>query len=502
MIRVLTLLMLLPVLTSLHPVLSQLVPDNRRIEWDPGIPGGIPSAGYPVVNVLDYGADPTGKADSYHAITAAMNRLPEGGGVIYLPEGVYRLDSMLMIRKDKIVLRGYGPGSTKLYSYARDHCIEISRDQAGEWQRMISGSELHSDRMTVEDGSLFTVGEFAEAQQENDPVVMYTRPEWKQEWSEDAVGQLLEIASVDGNELTFASTLHYPYDQEQDPVIRPVQLVEYVGFEDLYIEKMVPEGHTFLFRNAAYGWLKNVESYHTRKSHVEVISSLGLEIRECFMHRSFHYGGGGSGYGVDCHKHATDCLIEDNVFDSLRHAMLVQVGANGNVFGYNYSLNPVQGDGEVNLNQGWIPPDISVHGHYPFMNLFEGNDVNEIGISDYWGPAGIGNTYFRNEVNDEGIIYYDHSDCQNVIGNITTVIDYTDSSSKYRLEHGNVVAGSVVWNDTIDDRLLPDSYYMHSKPSFLGGCAWPAFGPDAVPGEILPAQERYESGQKDGASHK
>ena len=48
--------------------------------------------------------------------------------------------------------------------------------------------------------------------------------------------------------------------------------------------------------------------------------------------------------------HTTGTLAEDNIFDSLRHAMMVQTGANGNVFGYNYSANPVQGEGETNLN--------------------------------------------------------------------------------------------------------------------------------------------------------
>jgi hypothetical protein len=179
--------------------------------------------------------------------------------------------------------------------------------------------------------------------------------------------------------------------------------------------------------------------------------------------------------------------------------MLVQVGANGNVFGYNYSINPVQGDGEENLNQGWVPPDISIHGHHPYMNLFEGNDVNEIGIGDYWGPAGPGNTYFRNEVNDEGIIYYDHSDYQNVIGNITTLIDTTDGSSNFKLEHGNVIAGKVEWNDTISDHSLPVSFYLENKPPFMEGFAWPAFGPDTQPGKILPAQERFETWRQLGA---
>ena len=186
--------------------------------------------------------------------------------------------------------------------------------------------------------------------------------------------------------------------------------------------------------------------------------------------------------------HTTGTLVENNIFDSLRHAMMVQTGASGNVFGYNYSVNPVQGEGEINLNKGWIQPDISVHGHYPFMNLFEGNYVSEIGIADYWGPAGPGNTYFRNKVIDEGIFFYDDSHRQNVIGNITTGI--TDRDKKSR---DNIIKANVVNNETVNPVSdLPGSLYLNNIPSFLKGYKWPLYGPDVTGKNKLPAQVRYE----------
>jgi len=185
-------------------------------------------------------------------------------------------------------------------------------------------------------------------------------------------------------------------------------------------------------------------------------------------------------------------LVEDNIFDSLRHAMMVQVGATGNVFGYNYSTHPVQGDGEKNLNNGWTPPDISIHGHYPYMNLFEGNDVYEIGIADYWGPAGVGNTYFRNKVKGEGIFYYDQSHYQNLLANETTKITDSDGKSKNKLEHGNIVSGKIIWNSSIPQRELPASLYLHNQPKFLDKCIIPFYGPDNPEKQKLPAQIRYE----------
>lgn len=49
-------------------------------------------------------------------------------------------------------------------------------------------------------------------------------------------------------------------------------------------------------------------------------------------------------------------------------------------------------------DDGWDKTYISVHGHYPFMNLFEGNIVGRAGLADYWGASGPGNTLFRNRI--------------------------------------------------------------------------------------------------------
>ncbi len=471
---------------------SLVIPEERRIQWDPGIPGGIPQIDGPAESILDHGADPTGVTDSWQAVSDAIDALPAGGGVVYIPEGTYRVGSKISVGKDGIVFRGDGRKTRLLMEYSGD-CIEVITYRRGAWQALPDGAGKGAVSLTVENGTAFTPGWFAEIEQDNDPLLMYTSAEWIQSWAENAVGQMLRVTSVEGNEVTFEPPLHLDFPSELNARIRPQGLVTGVGFEDLYIEKTAAEGHTFLFKNAAYCWIKNVESCHTRRSHLSQNSCLGNEVRDSYFRRSFDYGGGGSGYGVECGFHVTATLVENNIFDSLRHAMMVHVGASGNVFGYNYSIHPVQGEGETNLNAGWIPPDISVHGHYPFMNLFEGNRVDEIGIGDWWGPAGPGNTYFRNSVNGEGILYYDASHGQNVIGNVTSVLRDTDGESELKLEHGNVVGGTIIWDPDITARDLPDSYYLDTVPAFFGETEWPPYGPDVAEGNKLPAQVRFEN---------
>lgn len=471
---------------------SQLIGEERRIRWDPGIPGGIPEITGPVQNIVDHGADPTGVLDSRNAIVSALAALPSSGGVVFIPQGTFRVRSKITVSKDRVVFRGTGRKSRLLLASDGD-CVEVVTYQRGNWQPLADGASRDSLSVVVQNGSLFTPGAFAEIEQDNDSLLMYTQPEWIVSWGENSVGQLFEVEAVQGNRVTFRSPVHLDFSTELNARIRPQGLVRHVGFEDLYLEKTTSSGHTLLFKNAAYCWVRNVESNHTRRTHVHQTVCLGNEIRDSYFHRSFSYGGGGSGYGVECGAHVTSCLVENNIFDSLRHAMIIQVGANGNVYGYNYSINPVQGDGETNLNVGWIPPDISIHGHYPFMNLFEGNEVEEVGIGDYWGPAGPGNTYFRNRVKGDGILYYDASHGQNVIGNLTTRLLDQSGKSAQKLEHGNVVGGTVRWDPGIPERELPFSYYLDSVPAFFGEATWPPFGPDvALPGK-LPAQVRFEN---------
>jgi len=494
LLRLPSVLLLLGLTQFIHPLSAQeIIPADRRIEWKPGLPGGIPEVNTPEVNVMDHGADSTGIQDSQGAFVAAIGALPATGGVVQIPEGDFRLSSTLSIGKSGVVLRGNGKG-TRIISEADGNSIDIVTYQRGDWQRLPASLGKDSIFMQVVNGSLFTAGEFVEVSQENDPTLMYTSPDWDVSWAQRSVGQLFEISRISGNTLELANPSHYHYDTSLQTEARPINLVRKVGLEDFYIEKTAASGHTILLKNSAYCWISRIESYHTRKYHVAQHTCLGNEIRDSYFHRSFDYGGGGSAYGVECGYHVTSTLVENNIFDSLRHAMMVQLGASGNVFGYNYSAHPVQGSGESMLNQGWDPPDLSIHGHFPLMNLFEGNDMEEVGIGDYWGPAGPGNTYFRNRVNSsEGIIYYDASHGQNVVGNITIKINNASDIATDELEHGNVINGIVHWDPDISHHELLESYYLSSVPSFMLGHSWPVFGPDVDGVPQLPAQLRYNA---------
>jgi hypothetical protein len=204
-----------------------------------------------------------------------------------------------------------------------------------------------------------------------------------------------------------------------------------------------------------------------------------------YLHHAHDYGGGGHGYGIDTISHTSDCLIIDNVFRSLRHSMMTHVGTSGNVFAYNFSTQ----------REPQKLCDISLHGHYSNANLFESNAVEEIDISDWWGPIGPSNTFLRNSITQEGVDINDSSHGQNLLGNVLKKGTIKISAGVTQtLAHGNVVNGNVAWDPTIENKKLPVSYFLTAKPSFLANCPWPLFGPDVAGDHKLPAQLRYESG--------
>ncbi|WP_435861523.1 glycosyl hydrolase family 28-related protein [Streptomyces milbemycinicus] len=84
-----------------------------------GFRGG--SADFPrhpvVADVRAYGAEPDGSADAAPAINRAIaDAGRRGGGTVLVPPGTYRVDDVIRIGHDNVVLRGAGSGRTTLHT--------------------------------------------------------------------------------------------------------------------------------------------------------------------------------------------------------------------------------------------------------------------------------------------------------------------------------------------------------------------------------------------------
>ncbi len=478
---------------------AQVIHDSIRVDWSGvGYQGDKPEPAI-IVNVKDFGAQGDSITNDYQAIIDAVNSLNGYMGIVYFPEGNYLINSPLNL-PDSIILRGATSDSTALiFDLGGEpiNCINISKGQAMDFTRIITGFEKGSINFTVENPEQFSPGNYAEIRQLNG--------DWDispATWAQYSVGQIVKINDISGNSIYIDNALRIDYDTSLNLEIRKIEPKYNVGIECLKIIRAdEPEegaGSNMSFGFAAQCWVKGVESDKSVGSHIYIAQSTQIEITGCYIHHAFTYDGAGTrGYGITLNHHSGECLVQNNILKHLRHALMVKTGANGNVFGYNYSIEPYRSE-PIHDFSG----DISLHGHYAFSNLFEGNIVQNIIIDHYWGPSGPYNTFFRNRAELYGIIMTTNTiletSRQNFVGNEVTneqmlYGNYILTGTNH-FEFGNNIKGTIIPSGTND---LPDTtYYLDSIPIFWNIIdQLPSVGiPNEIGSGTIPAEERYLSG--------
>jgi hypothetical protein len=316
------------------------------------------------------------------------------------------------------------------------------------------------------------------------------------------VGQIGRVAGVSGDTLLLEHPLRIDYTDSLKPQIQRIFPIQQVGIGCLKIKRLNSEGagagYNLYFDYAANCMVSGVESDSSVSSHVYINRSSQIRVEKSYFHHAFAYDGTNTqGYGVTLAHHSGACLISNNIFEHLRHAMMLKTGANGNVISYNYSIDPFRSE-SISDGSG----DISLHGHYPFSNLVEGNIVQNIIIDHYWGPSGPWNTFFRNRAELYGIIMTDsdttETKYQNFVGNETTDSRFFHGlfalTGSQHFSYGNHILQAIIPAGTSD---LPDSsYYLNQPPAFWpADTLWPSVGlPHPLGKGNNPAKIRYLSG--------
>jgi len=487
---------------------AQLIPVARTFgsAWqNSGYPGAIPSP-TTIVNVRNFGATGDGVTDDRASISTAIASLGGAAGVAYFPAGNYRLLSTLTV-PGGCVLRGERPSNTTLTVEHIGAGIRISRAQSGVFQPVVSGYTIHSNSIVVTTGSTFVAGDYAEIREDNDVA-------WgASTWAPKVVGQILRITAVAGNTLTLERPLRITYLAAQNPEIRKVTPITEAGIENLKVSRVTvgtatdrDNKNTIDFNYAARCWVRGVELNNGFGGHVGIAYSTKVSVTGCYIHHAAEYDGGGSGYGARLEFKTGECLIENNTFRSLRHAMLLQAGVNGNVFGYNYSREQQRTEFPSEVSG-----DVVLHGNYPFSNLFEGNICQHIWPDNSHNANGPLNTFFRNRSETYGINVTDPAISQlNVVGNET----YTGTWSAFigdgyalqganRFEYGNNTQSDGVQAPGTTS-LTDYSYYLNNDPGTLPPTPawWNIAGPFPPIGlplartatKEIPARARYFAG--------
>lgn len=264
-----------------------------------------------------------------------------------------------------ICLKGDGSDKTRLYfSQAyKGIAIHISGRATGNFHTIISGYNKGDDTITLNSGTQdYNIGDYVE-------IVNDFPLNWGQK-----VGQINKVIGKTGTQLILEDKLSLDYNFGGSLItVQKLAPIKNVGIEDLIIERENIPGkwsNTIEYNYAAKCWILGVESFYTYQHHVDIHNSTFIEIRGCYFHHASGHGSGGIGGGVIIENHSTNCLVEDNLFDGLRHSMLVQTGANRNVFGYNHSWNREWEFGTAHPTEG--SADISIHGNYPMQIYLKG----------------------------------------------------------------------------------------------------------------------------------
>ena len=416
----------------------------KTFNWEnAGFKGNKPQYSQ-LLNILNFGGDNTNTNPNNTALNNAMASLGNQGGIIYFPPGTYKFTSNVSINRDSIILKGAGYDSTQLVfnlNGAGSNCFSINGNIVQtDTTKFISPALRDSNNINVYNSSNFSTGDWVYLQCNDSSFMAST-------WAYGSLGQIMQIKSISGTTITFNSPFRFNYGLNLKPRIKKINPKKFVGFECLSIKRedaTTSQTSNISFDYAVQCWINGIKSDSTNYAHVELNRSANIEIVNSYFHHAFAYGGGGQGYGIAFQYSSNECKAENNIFQNLRHSILLQAGANGNVMGYNYSFNPFWSQFPLPSSSAG---DLVLHGNYPFSKLFEGNINQNTVIDNSHLKNGPYNTFFRNRSELFGIFMNSNpaTDTTQFLANEVT----NSTAGLYtlvgngNLEYGNNVKGTL-----------------------------------------------------------
>ena len=579
---------------------------DRRTIWNPGMMavGGIPSRSTICarVNAFAYG---DGAADASAAIQAAIDGCPPGQ-VEQLSAGTFTVNDFVLLDKG-ITLRGAGAGATLLQKTNGAHINDFNapdfqpiavvgpnrfpRFDDTSSQNLAADGSKGAYSVTVQDGSRFAPGQFvlldelSGASWQVDRLgrgMIWASPDYRVVWqlhdppvsfddpliaitptSGDAASwfsrqdrvtaEVKEVASVDGNVVTFSTPLHIDYRVSHAAQLTPTDAAN-IHVTGAGLESFTVTGASdgaIRFENAAYSWLRGVEITLWIGEGVAVDKSFRIEVRDSYVHDAAWAQPGGAGYAISLAAGSAEALFENNISIRANKVMVARCAGAGSVFGYNYVddgyINTIEGWIEIGLNASHMvgPHHVLFEGNYgfnwdsdhthgnstyhtvfrnhlrgirrPFVNPLTGDLVDDatqaagprrcIGATgySYWM------TFLGNVLGAEGAMGNFTYDVTGILGMNAPAIwllgwddvspqPYDPLTAQTAVRHGNFdyLTHTVVWDPASNDQTLPDSLYLSRKPAFFdagSGYGWPwvdPVGPTKL--RTLPAKARYDAG--------
>ncbi len=373
------------------------------------------------VTTAPYNADPTGTNDSTIAIQAAIDAATaEGGGVVFLPAGTYRVEPQgnsnfaLWIQHSDIVLRGAGVGETFIlntsFQMRNKEVVRVAPQPAatfGPEVAITTDLDNPTRRIPVANASAFQVGDIV-------------RLEWAftQGWIDEhnqgnwwSVGNAPNRATYH-REITASNPVEgwieidiptrYTMRTRDDARVRKVNgQLSGIGLEDFSIGNVQHPGNQWgeedwsVEGSSAWdvnnsrlinvsqtfdSWITNVHSYqppgnastsHMLSNGIRLIRSFRITVANCGMRRSQYGGGGGNGYMFRI-QDSNENLIMDSIADFSRHGFVIShAGSSGNVFLRCEDIETKRSTGSSMFGYTTNGEGSDHHQHFSHSNLFD-----------------------------------------------------------------------------------------------------------------------------------
>jgi hypothetical protein len=344
----------------------------------------IPKIAGPLFNVVtQYGADPTGAADSTGAIQDAINAAEKVGGVAYLPEGTFKVSpqgesNAALVVSGKMVLRGAGKGRTFLFNASykmRSKNIIVVQGSGANPPEGSRETTITQDLMTpvtvvpVADVTGFAVGDWITLRTDATEAFI-AEHNMTDLWTGRSellggVNYQRQITAIDPVKRTITIDIpirYYLKMRDGARIQKMPRFVEEVGLEEFSIGNRehpattgwgeldyttpgtsahdVHGANAIIFRRARNCWMTGVNSYrppgnatatHLLSNGVSLNTSRSITVSNCEFQRAQYGGGGGNGYMFRM-SNSQECLVRDCAARYQRHGFVfLSMGSSGNV---------------------------------------------------------------------------------------------------------------------------------------------------------------------------
>lgn len=418
-----------------HPLQGGFIPTSRTAtgNWrNPGIPGGIPSATFPLCTTAQAGvtlpyAPIGGGSDDSTNIQTAINNCP-AGSVIVLTSGTFTLHRAskvcvgksddgangvgeygLCVTGKSNVLRGAGPQSTVLNYGDGGGIISMGQLYLSAsnvvFIAVTSTALQGATTLTLANTTNVTVNSYVVVTQTNptdtdgNPLVQIggyggSCTYCGHDLPNNVVTQIDKVTAINGLVITLETPLFTNF--VNSPQVFHLPMIENVGVENLRVVGTAQSGTGLTYKNVnmeacAHCWIHNVESDKAvDKSNFYWSDTYAGEISNNYANDGFNHNSGAD-YSLLCEFRCSNMLIANNIIRKARHST-PESGGSGNVYIYNYEIDAYMGDFPNSL------PETEAHTPHPMFNIWEGN-VTPNWEFDFAHGSNSNNTMFRNYIN-------------------------------------------------------------------------------------------------------